>query len=104
MNRALCASIAPGHFITFFYAVLDPASGEVSYCNAGHLPPLLATATGGVRRLTSGGMVLGIADEAAYAEGVARLGPGDALAFYTDGLTDRCPRAARSLARSECRT
>ena len=88
VNRALCASIAPGHFITFFYAVLDPASGEVSYCNAGHLPPLLATATGGVRRLTSGGMVLGIADEAAYAEGVARLGPGDALAFYTDGLTE----------------
>ena len=69
------------------------------YCNAGHLPPLLATATGGVRRLTTGGMVLGIADEAAYTEGVARLGPGDALAFYTDGLTESLSPARRGVRR-----
>jgi phosphoserine phosphatase RsbU/P len=88
VNRAVCASIAAGHFISYFYAVLDTASGEVRYCNAGHLPPLVAAATGGVRRLASGGMVLGIDAGARYSEGVEHLAAGDCFLAYTDGLSE----------------
>jgi phosphoserine phosphatase RsbU/P len=88
VNRAICASIAPGHFITYFYAVLDTSSGEIRYCNAGHLPPLVAGASAGVRRLAAGGIVLGIDADAPYSEGVEHLAPGDCLLAYTDGLTE----------------
>jgi len=88
VNRALCAAIAPGHFITYVYGVLDTASGEFRYCNAGHLPPLVATPDGGARRLVSGGMVLGVMAEASYVEGSDRLAPGDRLVIYTDGMTE----------------
>jgi phosphoserine phosphatase RsbU/P len=88
VNRALCASIAPGHFITYFYAVIDTASGDTHYCNAGHLPPLVAGRSGEVRRLAAGGMVLGIDAAASYVEGVDCLAPGECLLAYTDGLTE----------------
>ena len=88
VNRALCDSMTGGHFITFFYGVLDTTSGELRYCNAGHLPPILASADGRLARLETGGMVLGIAAEAAYREGTVALGRGDRLLIYTDGLTE----------------
>jgi len=88
VNRALCGSVASGHFVTYFYGVLDTASGQLRYCNAGHLPPLLATRNGCVTTLVTGGMVLGVAAEAGYQEGTVRLDPGDRLLVYTDGLTE----------------
>ena len=80
--------MAPGHFITFFYGVVDTATGECRYCNAGHPPPLLARRDGTVTRLSTGGIVLGIDAGAVYEEGVTVLSPGDRLLLYSDGLTE----------------
>ena len=73
-------------FITFFIALVNPVSGQIQYCNAGHNPPLLVSKDG-VKELTEGGLVLGIMDTA-YSSGSEVMRRGDLLFMYTDGLSE----------------
>ena len=93
VNRILCGNIADGRFISFVYCLLEPATGTVTYCNAGHCQPLVIRRDGTFERLDRGGPVLGVIAEAAYEPGQATLGSGDRLLFYTDGITEA--RSAR---------
>jgi serine phosphatase RsbU (regulator of sigma subunit) len=88
LNRVLAAAELNTRFISFFYALLDPASGEFAYSNAGHNPPLLVRANGTVEWLTEGGPVLGIVRNAAYNDVRCVLNPGDVAVLYSDGVTD----------------
>jgi sigma-B regulation protein RsbU (phosphoserine phosphatase) len=63
-------------------------TGDVVYCNAGHNPPLVIRAGGGVEKLTAGGIMLGIIPHATYQEGRAHLEPGDVIVLYSDGVTE----------------
>jgi sigma-B regulation protein RsbU (phosphoserine phosphatase) len=90
LNRITTANCPGNCFITFFVAVLDPATGAVSYCNAGHNAPLLLRANGGVESLTSTGMVLGIVPNARYEEEICRMDHGDMLVLFSDGVTEAC--------------
>lgn len=73
-------------FATFVYGVLFP-DGRFVYCNAGHSPPALLS-RGDVRRLGSGGPILGAFPDASYEEGEARLKTGDTLLMFSDGVTE----------------
>ena len=75
-------------FITFFFGILDPAAGEMTYVNAGHNPPILLEAGGGVRRLDSTGFCLGMFSGVDYGSDSVRLAPGDLLCLFTDGITE----------------
>jgi len=88
LNKITCQTCPSNRFITFFFCVLDPATGELAYCNAGHNPPLIVRANGAVEYLDGGGPVLGILPMANYAKYRAKLEPGDALAIYSDGVTE----------------
>ena len=88
VNRLLCRNMASGRFATFCYARVEPRAGRIVYSNAGHNPPLLLRADGGVSQLSQGGMVLGIFPENAYEQAELPLAPGDRLIFYTDGITE----------------
>ena len=44
LNKATCANCPSNRFITFFFCVLDPATGELAFANAGHNPPILVRA------------------------------------------------------------
>ena len=90
INRTICQNVTEGKYITFFVGRLDPRSGQVCYVNAGHLPPLLIRAGGGVETLTEGGMVLGMFDSVPYAEASAELRSGDILLVFSDGVTETC--------------
>ena len=80
--EARCATVA--------YAVVNAADGEVRYACAGHPYPLVVSAAGGVRWLEDGrGGPLAGWDGVSFREGRARLGDGDLLALYTDGLVER---------------
>ena len=86
VNTALVRRGIQARFVTLFYAVLDP-DGRLVYCNAGHNAPVLVRA-GGVERLETGGMVLGLFDGVPYAEGAATLQSGDFIVLFSDGVSE----------------
>jgi len=88
INKATCAKCPSNRFITFFFCVLDPATGDLAYANAGHNPPILIRANGDSEMLEGGGPVLGILSIAPYSEMHAQLGTGDLIALYSDGVTE----------------
>lgn len=89
MNRLMSASTDGSKFSTFFYGVYDPATGDLTYVNAGHNPPfVLRAAGGGAERLAATGMLLGLFPEAAFKKATVSLGPGDLLAIYSDGVSE----------------
>ncbi len=88
VNRYLADNIPPNRFVTLFYAELDPASGALSFLNAGHNPPLIVHSAGPVEQLASGGLPLGIKRDAEYREGRTQLQMGDVLVIYSDGVTE----------------
>ena len=88
VNRALCRHTPLDRFVTFFYATLDTARKTLVSSNAGHNPPILAHADGSVSRPSTGGMVLGVFEDAAYTQTDIALRPGDRLVLFTDGITE----------------
>ena len=91
LNKVVKSNCPGNRFITFFICVLDPKTGEVTYCNAGHNPPLLVRRSGEVEYLPAGGLILGILPDAQYDEGRCRLDPGDTVVLYSDGVTEAAP-------------
>jgi serine phosphatase RsbU (regulator of sigma subunit) len=88
LNRQTYGNTPENRFITFFMAEVDPATGEVSYCNAGHNPALVVRQGGGHELLEEGGLILGILPGMVYKAARAKLEPGDLLVMYTDGVTE----------------
>ena len=74
--------------VGLFYSVLDTRNGTLTYCNAGHNPPLLVSRTGDVRSLEEGGLLMGVMKHADYEHGTVQMHPGDVLVMYTDGITE----------------
>lgn len=87
VNTALVRRGIQGRFVTLFYAVLYP-DGRLTYCNAGHNPPMLVARDTGVERLETGGMVLGLFDGTPYEEATVTLAPGDFLVIFSDGVSE----------------
>jgi sigma-B regulation protein RsbU (phosphoserine phosphatase) len=79
-------------FVTLFYALFDLETGQMTYVNAGHNPPLLcegcAVGNGAWTELTRTGMALGVVEDTPFEQRSVRLGPGDLVFLYTDGVTD----------------
>src|SRR5271155_1689809 len=90
VNRHLCylRPIAP--FVTAFLAQIDCDLGELTYCNAGHCPPILLRVDGRTEYLEAGGPLLGAIEGAEFDSGKLILGPGDTLVTYSDGMLECC--------------
>lgn len=89
VNRTLCEGNDTGMFVTFFCGVLNTQSGQFSFANAGHNPPLLLRKDGACGFLpVKKGLLAGFVPEARYAPSRIRLQPGDSLLVYTDGVTE----------------
>jgi sigma-B regulation protein RsbU (phosphoserine phosphatase) len=88
VNRELCQNNNDMMFVTLFFAILSPATGELAYCNAGHNPPYRLSAAGLAALDDAKGVILGIVPEAVYQTGRITLSPGEALYLFTDGVTE----------------
>jgi sigma-B regulation protein RsbU (phosphoserine phosphatase) len=86
LNRGLFRRAIEARFLTSFYGMLAP-DGSLTYCNAGHNAPLLVSASG-IRRLETGGVVLGLFDTASFEEETLTLEPGDLIVLFSDGVTE----------------
>jgi len=91
-NEILLETVRPHDFVTAFFGVLNHQTGEVTYCNAGHNPPILMKPDGSYEQLETGGSILGVFDDLELHQGKFTLD--DALLFcYTDGTVDAANRA-----------
>lgn len=88
LNRTLCRTGTRRTFMSVFYALLRPATGEIEYVCAGHPYPLLRREAGDIEELGEGGLPLGLREELPVHCCQARLDPGDLLVMYTDGLAE----------------
>lgn len=91
LNKSISSNCPDNRFITFFLAIMDPANGEIRYCNAGHNPPLLVRANGTTEKLEGGGIILGILPIAQYSEHPASIRSGDTLVLFSDGVSEAMP-------------
>jgi len=88
LNEYLSENTPTNRFVTLFIAELDSSTGDMTFINAGHNPPLVARADGTLELLSSGGMPLGLMSFAEYDVGKLHLGSGDALVIYSDGVSE----------------
>jgi serine phosphatase RsbU (regulator of sigma subunit) len=86
-NNLLLRDIPPQMFVTCLYGVLDPATGQLRYANAGHNPPYVHTRDG-VVELRATGMPLGAMPDMTYEEKETTLSPGDTVLLHSDGLVE----------------
>jgi serine phosphatase RsbU (regulator of sigma subunit) len=87
VNDALVTDIPPNMFVTCFYAILDPKSGDLVYANAGHDLPYLQHGDE-AEELRARGMPLGLMGGMGYEEKEIVLDAGQAALFYSDGLVE----------------
>ncbi|WP_436771268.1 SpoIIE family protein phosphatase [Yinghuangia sp. YIM S09857] len=89
LNRLMAGMGAEDQITTCVYAVYDPWHDSVRWSNAGHLPPALIGADGGVRLLDDDlGVPLGV-EGTAFEDADVVFRPCDRLLLYTDGLVER---------------
>lgn len=87
LNQQIYNYTSANKYASFFYALYDDAGPTLTYCNAGHNPPLYFNGDG-VQRLTTGGTVVGIFPDAEFEQETLDLHSGDLLLAYTDGIVE----------------
>lgn len=88
LNHQLYESTPPEKYATLFLGIYDGRSHRLTYSNGGHLPPILISEDGSIRRLEAGGTVVGLFDNMTYDEGVVEMRPGEIFVAYSDGVTE----------------
>jgi sigma-B regulation protein RsbU (phosphoserine phosphatase) len=87
VNRQLYLQTSPDKFATLVLSRFDAEKMTVTYCNAGHNPPLVIS-DHTIRHLSKGGMVAGLFEDPEYDEETLQLNPDDTVVYYTDGIVE----------------
>jgi serine phosphatase RsbU (regulator of sigma subunit)/Zn-finger nucleic acid-binding protein len=87
MNGHIFANTSSDRFVTFFHGVLNLATHQFTFCNAGHNRPFFLSASG-ISTLDTEGAALGLFEESDYEEKSVRLSAGDRILLYTDGAVE----------------
>jgi len=93
VNRDVCGMGSVVPLASLFLARLDPITGKLDYCSAGHPPALLLRANGELELLSDGGLLLGVTSNAPYTSGRVELRSGDVLLTYSDGVLESVNKA-----------
>lgn len=88
LNHQLYESTPDSKYATLFLGIYDSVTRRITYCNGGHLPPILLSEDGSTQLLDCGGSVVGLLDNLDFREATVQLRPGDLLIAYSDGVTE----------------
>ena len=94
LNRLFPFDSATGQFATLVYGILNTATGEFRYVSAGHPGPVHLPSSADAVILESQGFPIGLADDA-FEERLVRLGAGDRLYLYSDGVPEAMNSAGK---------
>lgn len=86
INKALCRRGIESRFVTILLGSVS-VDGQLSYCNGGHNPPFVIGESG-VRRLETGGPVIGLLEFASFEQESIQLVPGDVVVVFSDGVSE----------------
>jgi phosphoserine phosphatase RsbU/P len=87
LNRHLFRNTSDERYATCFFGVYDAETRQLHYTNAGHLPPVYICGTN-MRRLETGGMVVGLFSDVPFEQGAVEIEHGGMLVAYSDGLIE----------------
>jgi serine phosphatase RsbU (regulator of sigma subunit) len=91
ISERILSDTRGGMFVTAFLGIIEPHTGRLVYANGGHPPGYVISLRRGkdsIERLRPTGMALGVDEQARWRQKEVRLGPGDLLVLYTDGITE----------------
>jgi phosphoserine phosphatase RsbU/P len=88
VNQELCQDNSGMMFVTLFFGILDPKTGDIGFVNAGHNPPYHLRGNEAVPVEGCRGRALGVRSNSIYETGILTLSPGEAIFLYTDGITE----------------
>ena len=89
LNNVLCQTDTSHTLVSIFVGILDATTGELTYVNAGHNPPLASVKQRPFDRIRMpGGLIVGVVEGGEYEVDRMTLGSGDLLVMYTDGVTE----------------
>src|SRR5579862_1601672 len=88
LNHQLYESTPAEKYATLFLSIYHRITHRLTYSNGGHLAPIILSPDGSIRRLDSGGMVVGLFDHMSYEETSVSLDAGEIFIAYSDGITE----------------
>jgi sigma-B regulation protein RsbU (phosphoserine phosphatase) len=88
LNHQLYHSTPLERYATLFLGTYEDRDRTLTYCNGGHLPPIILGGDGSLRRLDCGGTVVGLFEQASYDEAEVELHRGEIFLAYSDGVTE----------------
>ncbi len=92
LNHLFCHNIRLTKFVTLFLARYDESTRILTYCNAGHNPPLVHRANGSIEAMLPTGAAIGLVEQARFSQGTITFRPGDRILLYTDGVVESMNR------------
>src|SRR5215468_3069847 len=88
LNHQLYESTPQEKYATLFLGIYDGRTRKLTYSNGGHLPPIVISDDGSIRRLDQGGTVVGLFDNLSFDEATVHLRDNDIILAYSDGVTE----------------
>jgi phosphoserine phosphatase RsbU/P len=88
LNKKILSDTRSKKYFSLFIGLIDLRRRGLHYINCGHVPPIIIRPGQEPIRLTEGGMVVGLFENAQYDRGYQKLQSGDILALCTDGITE----------------
>ncbi len=88
LNRTLFSCSVPDRYSTLFCALISPDRSQITYVNAGHVPPMLLRNDGELITLEGGGMPVAMIPDWEYQQFTVELRPGDLLVVVSDGIME----------------
>jgi sigma-B regulation protein RsbU (phosphoserine phosphatase) len=88
LNHQLYESTPSEKYATLFLGIYNGTERQLTYTNGGHLPPIVMSEDGSIRRLDCGGTVVGLFDNVTYEESSVQLRKGEIFLAFSDGVTE----------------
>jgi sigma-B regulation protein RsbU (phosphoserine phosphatase) len=88
LNDVIHASSSADRYSTLFCGVLNETRSELTYVNAGHIPPFIIRAGGQIDRPSEGELPVGLLPGTSYWQHRASVAPGDLIVCISDGFVE----------------
>ena len=88
LNDSLYRSSTADRYSTFFCGVLNAARNQLTYVNAGHIPPFIVRKSGVIERPAEGDLPVGLMPGVQFRQHIIQVAPGDRIVCVSDGIIE----------------